>query len=195
MTTTTTSVKTENALLYLAVDLGDHPGLEDYGRNVDALVTLARHATFLSVLPIRVEDDAIGHPKAVAEIAILRTRMASPWVSVLADLARNSTPIAYGAGTLYALHSLLRLLMSWQRHRLELEEREVQLTVLRRRLLDASEQLADEGVRRSGEPRPANRNLDMASSVTDSLMNAAESLGTIQTADIIEPDDPRATGI
>lgn len=126
-------------LLLLEVDLGPAPTLEDYQQNVTALLILAGHASLLPPVEGRwLDSSARVLPRSPV---IVRTTMASPWVSVLSGLAERSAPVAYGAAALYGLHRLLEMVMTWQRHRLEIEEGEARLEQLRERLRDTGVQL------------------------------------------------------
>lgn len=98
---------------------------------------------------------------------VVRTSLASPWVTILGTLAESSQPIAYGTAGLIGLQRLLTMLMRWQKHRVEIERDRAEL----RTLLDAHAGRTD---------------------VRDAVVIAASRLGTVTEADMIEPGDPRA---
>ena len=215
-TPTEAGTSTEALLLYVAIDLGRRPGLEDYGRNVASLMTLARYATVLSTATLarwRPEEDALP----LARVRVVRTSLASPWISVLGDLARSSAPIGYGVTAVYALHRLLQLVMTWQQHRLDLAERRLQLQQLQTQLLLDHTQLAVHpdpatAVLQDAEPLPPSlaealakrRTVTEAEDTTretatdspflDEVFPATEGLGEILAAEMVDPQDPRATG-
>ncbi|WP_020673345.1 hypothetical protein [Amycolatopsis nigrescens] len=161
--------------LYLSVDLGRRPSMDRYGRNVAALLTLARYATF-SVLPAPLPWSAQA-PLPEAELKIERTSLASPWVSVLADLARNSAPLGYGAAALYSLHRLLHLVMTWQKHRQSIAAGALHLERLRSGMHEESQQ---QNLTESPPPH------------LDTAIQAAQALGPILENELRSPDDPRA---
>lgn len=185
-TDTDAGVQSGTELLYVAVDLGEWPSLHAYGDAVHALVVVARVATYLTL----VEHEQLSLSRVPVDevepaIAIVRTSLASPWVSVLGELSQQYAPIAYGTAGLYTLQRLLRLLMEWQRHRAELEE-------LRRRPMNESternrtwqvDQLAEVFDLPSGA----------AADLHSELQKANAALGRIQAAELIDTDDPRAT--
>ena len=185
---------TASYVLYLSVDLGDQPGIDDYVRNVAALNVLAETAAGFvggrSLAPIEQRQRVIHHPTDRASpwgevpLRVVRTSMASPWVSVLTELARTSRPLGYGAATLYALHQLLQMVMAWQRHRVDIAERKQQI-----------KQLGQENRRheafgpRFGHEIPGGE----SEAVVNRATSVATDLGAIQAAELIPPDDPRAT--
>ncbi|WP_340687306.1 hypothetical protein LCL61_14505 [Amycolatopsis coloradensis] len=184
-------------LLFLEVDLGPVPTLEDYQRNVTALLILAGHASLLPPVGSRwLDPSARVLPRSPG---IVRTTMASPWVSVLSGLAERSAPVAYGAAALYGLHRLLEMVMTWQRHRLEIEEGEVRLEQLRGQLRDTGVQLRQEFDPRlvapgedRGEPGRQDELAERAANPPAEVVRAADQIGTIIGAEMIDPGDPRA---
>ncbi|WP_125783501.1 hypothetical protein [Amycolatopsis sp. WAC 01375] len=223
-TSAETSTTTGAELLYLSVDLGEQPSLEDYERNVTALLILARYAT--AITPLRIGDSPTGGALPSAQVRVVRTSLASPWLTVLGDLARTSAPVGYGVTALYALHRLLELIMTWQRHRQDIAERDLQLKDLHRQLLhDRLERVSRLYTESSGtespRPEPTPKDLyrlrrwqapdennptseEKAGAEDDPLGDrnphletvnqAANDLGEIKTVELIPPDDSRATG-
>ncbi|MFJ8909992.1 hypothetical protein [Amycolatopsis sp. NPDC102389] len=187
-------------LLLVEVDLGQLPTLEDYQRNVTALLILAGHASLLPPLGPRWQDPSARIlPRSPS---VVRTTMASPWVSVLSGLAERSAPVAYGAAALYGLHRLLEMVMTWQRHRLEIEEGKARLEQLRGQLRDTGVQLRREFDQRVELPRdeqgePAARSVEAelaerAANPPAEVVRAADGIGSIIGAEMIDPRDPRA---
>ncbi|WP_134662010.1 MULTISPECIES: hypothetical protein [unclassified Amycolatopsis] len=202
-TLTDTSARTGTELLYLRVNLGNRPSLEAFNDNLSALLTLGRFAGQL--VPPYSAGERLTAARA-DRLTVVRTSLASPWVTVLSELARNSAPIGYGTATLIALHRLLNLVMRWQKHRQDVAEREVHIEQLRllldeerRRFRDVSSE-----VRRARKnPQPAHRadagaapENEPSSDVNAATLAAvaARRLGEIQAAELIQPDDQRAIG-
>lgn len=129
------------------------------------------------------EPDSPLHRATVTDataISVVRTSMSSPWVTVLAELARSSQPISYGLAALFGLHKLLQMTMEWQKHRQELAER--RSTASRSQLLSLlvqHEQHTGPGTAISDEARHA-------------AAAAIAGLEPVLAADMVEPEDPRA---
>jgi hypothetical protein len=129
-----------SSLLYLAIDLGPRPTMLSFGQEVDAINVLWSHCVRLALfrsLSGGFHDQAgPGTPSGAADnpeqfsLVLRRTRMESPWVSVLTTLAERSAPAGYGLGALWGLQRLLHMVMEWQRHRLDLELGRRQLEAL-----------------------------------------------------------------
>ena len=210
-TSTDLGTQTGTRLLYLSADLGNRPRLEDFHRNTAALLTFARYAT--GVVQPRPESLWLP-PIRQTEVQIVRTSLASPWVSVLADLARNSAPIGYGTASLYALHRVLRLVMTWQQHRLDIAERRLHLDELRHALAEEHRRLSpylpepsrkaglgEVGRHRGEEPtRNIEPEVNLGSAVDEQpsefrpMLSAGLALGNVQAAELISLDDPRVVG-
>ncbi|MFB9930136.1 hypothetical protein ACFORO_16735 [Amycolatopsis halotolerans] len=200
-TLTDTSAQTGTELLYLSVDLGNRPSLEAFNSNLSALLTLGRFAVQME--PSYPERERLTATRA-DRLTVVRTSLASPWVTVLSELARNSGPLAYGTATLIALHRLLNLVMRWQKHRQDVAEREVHIEQLRL-LLDEERRrfryVSPEARKSRENPRPAHRADERPTPADESSPDvnaatlaavAARRLGEIQAAELIRPDDPRA---
>ncbi|WP_143267183.1 hypothetical protein [Amycolatopsis thailandensis] len=205
-----TRAGTNVELLYLTVDLGERPLLNTVSANAAALSTLAAYASNLtsSALPERWSHES--------GLRIVRTSLASPWVTVISDLAANSRPLGYGVAGLYGLHRLLQIVMNWQNHRADLAERHLHLEALRDAMLRESvlkrpesfgsesrstgEQSAVSFTHAgpvTGEPEPGqpyDSQADEAQQHLDSATAAGQELGQITAVEMIAPDDPRATG-
>jgi hypothetical protein len=113
-------------------------------------------------------------------ISVIRTSMSSPWVTVMAELVRNSQPIAYALAALLGLHKLLHMIMEWQKHRQELVER---------RSASSRSQLLSLLVQHE-------QNVGTGTAISDEARHEAAAaiaaLDTVLAADMVEPDDPRA---
>jgi hypothetical protein len=119
-----------SSLLYLAIDLGPRPTMASFGQEVSAVNVLWSHCVRLAVLR-NLSGGWFHGTSASSEprydrtleftLVIRRTRLESPWVSVLTTLAERSAPVGYGFAALWGLQRLLRMVMDWQRHRLDLE--------------------------------------------------------------------------
>jgi hypothetical protein len=134
--------------------------------------------------------------------------MASPWITVLADLAEHSTPIGYGAATLVALQRLLRMVMTWQRHRQDIVEKELQLEDLRSKLQEDRQQrqaqarspqldvspMISRDIPKTEDPSGSSRDEELLSISLEQALRAAQRMGEILAAELIDPDDPRAAG-
>jgi hypothetical protein len=106
--------------------------------------------------------------------------MSSPWVTVMAELVRNSQPVTYGLAALFGLHKLLHMIMEWQKHRQELVERRSPASSSRLlSLLMQYEQTTEKGTTISDEAR-------------HETAAAVAALNPVLAADMVEPDDPRA---
>jgi hypothetical protein len=207
-TSTEAGARTAAQLLYVSVDLGPQPSLEDFERNVAAPLTLARYARFISEgFVVTTREGMLEAPPVLpdAPLRVVRTTLASPWISVLADVARNSTPVGYGAAALVALQRLLTMVMTWQRHRQDIAEKQVQLDQLRARLKEENVQRGLDNTHRSDvriliHKAPPDRGQveagfpDLGESHLDEVVQAAADLGEVLEAEMIDPNDPRATG-
>lgn len=113
-------------------------------------------------------------------ISVVRTSMSSPWVTVMAEVVRNSQPITYGLAALFGLHKLLHMIMEWQKHRQELVER---------RSVSPSNHLLSLLVQHE-------QNIGTGTAISDEARHAAAAaiaaLDPVLAADMVEPDDPRA---
>jgi hypothetical protein len=137
------------------------------------------------------------HPwSSTHAIKIVRTSVASPWVTVLGSATESAMPLGYGLAALFSLERLLNMIKSWQTHRLTMKSRELEL---RMRQSEAQElavrhaeyELRDQKDSYSVVPTFAAR--IMAQTANDSA-NAISGLSPIIDARLIDPNDPRATG-
>lgn len=189
-----------SSLLYLSVDLGERPELTEFGRQIEAVDQLWRHCLELSVsraalFPGPGEDAAhIDDTERVVTrtpLLITRTKLASPWVSVLTTVAEKSVPVGYGVAAMWGLQRLLTMVMDWQRHRAYLRR---QAADLHRQRADALlvEHATAELSRHAAETE--RHGSAAAVSVDDEAINAVLRLAPIQEATLIDADDPRASG-
>ncbi|RLK54438.1 hypothetical protein [Actinokineospora cianjurensis] len=114
---------------------------------------------------------------------VVRTRMSSPWVTVLGDLAREATPIGYIAVGVVVFKQLFSMLMDWQVHRQDMAERQASASSdSRGELVDLFRDL----LRQLGIASTQN-----SPSAEDPVIRAAEELGRILEVEMIDEDDPR----
>lgn len=116
--------------------------MRSFGREVNAINTLWWHCLQLAghrtrgALPPQQGENPVGRSmkyfiivdppsawdaESGAQLLLARTKLASPWTSVLTTIADRTAPIGYGVAGLWVLQRLLNMVMGWQRHRLELE--------------------------------------------------------------------------
>ncbi|MFD6073135.1 hypothetical protein [Amycolatopsis lurida] len=156
-----------------------------------------------------------------ARMEIVRTSLASPWVTILADVARTSSPVAYTATGLFALHRLLQMVMTWQRHRIEIDKGRID--ILRQAALDeiraiireaqhAKGGVDDAAIDRAlehaglghvhrapddGEPSEADdewhEGLLHDPTLNGHVSRAASRLAPVQTAVLLDSNDPKVT--
>jgi hypothetical protein len=196
--TVETGLRTSAQLLYLAIDLDEEPGFGTFAEQVEAVDRLQRHCALLYptyISPQRRGDDPNPKPPARLhyrdesvpasqyEINVIRTSMASPWVTVLTEVAKSSAPVAYGVGALFALQKLMQMVMEWQNHRQALTERREKVD------LEAAMEIVNQ---HRAEVTP---NVIMAGDDVWKPANAIRNLDRVNTAEMITPDDPRARGV
>ncbi|MEC3977846.1 hypothetical protein [Amycolatopsis sp. H20-H5] len=107
---------------------------------------------------------------------------------MLADVVEHSRPVAYTVGSVFALQRLLRMVMEWQVHRQELDERRHQAEKA-----DRSE--IDQILRRHLRAEQALGSLAGRPTLPEDLDEAAEALtklGPVLAAEMVDPDDRRA---
>jgi hypothetical protein len=190
------SVQTDAQLLYLAIDLGDRPGYHRFYTQVQQLTHLQWYCTNLvppvpdeRPRPSTTEEDMIKEIRDLSRevysldeihlmrFKIVRTSVASPWVTILTDAVKNSAPIAYGMGALVTLQRLMQMVMQWQLHRQELSERrhgkDAALEILSR--------LRNE-VKSHGE---------VPEGAVEDAANAITRIDSVISSELIEPDDSR----
>lgn len=144
---------------------------------------------------------AFSAPTVISSINVLRTSFASPWVTVLGSLANASQPVAYGVSGLFGLHRLMAMVMDWQRHRREIEQLDW-LQNQRAKVIGVitDHALAEITMSAGDEPleESMNRRREAVSRIADlyasDIGRAILSIKPIRAADIIDDDDPRASG-
>jgi hypothetical protein len=175
-------------LLYLVIDMRDNPTFKDFAYQVGFLNSVVGYCVGNDHTPEL--PDTLGEDMTVpvphmgptrgsrsTELHIVRTSMASPWVTVLSDIAKTSTPAAYGVSALVALHKLMNMVMDWQNHRQSLAER--------RRALNAEDVLVTFEAQQMGAHSGIAGNRARAS-------HAISRINRVAAAEMIDPDDPRA---
>ncbi|MGW4397280.1 hypothetical protein ACWEHA_18505 [Amycolatopsis nivea] len=212
--------RTGAELLFVSIDLGALPALGALDRNTVALRALTRHARMLVALPsmpnaerylyyrqkrvpnrLPSQRGILPAPQGwTADLRVVRMSMSSPWQVVLAEVARASSPVAYTGAALFALQQLLKMVMSWQQHRIELARAEVDLQSRRDelalRLMRESSKLVGQLDSEAADSGGKEQAMAFAAQhpVPDDLLDSVENLDDVQAAELILPDDPRATG-
>jgi hypothetical protein len=183
-------------LLYLAIDLGERPPLRMYNEQVGALTRIAAYAIEVAETATALADERIVGSTAshvyipssarLPDTRVIRTSLSSPWLTVLGSVAETSRPIAYSLAGLFSLQRLLVMMMAYQRHRLYVEERRA----LMRRHAEGELQERDVDPAEPEAHNAVSELLDRSSI----MAGAIDKLGPVLEAEIIEADDPRATG-
>jgi hypothetical protein len=169
------AVGTARPNLDLAIDLGDTPALLDVAEHMDALVGVwayclersrraerGRHTSIVRPPPpqTRAEVEAdVARQLAVRNgprlLAVKRMSLASPWEALLTVAAGKSAPVLYLGAAVVALERLMRMLMEWQQHRMDMAERKGALSIDRPELMELRallERHAARGRDEAGEP-------------------------------------------
>jgi len=130
--------------LYLVIDLGSFPRIQAVSDRLTALDVLWDHCLFLTSDRYRSYSDyrqAVQRRKKsrdrdywsrplvdTSELRIRRMSLDSPWEVLLTVAAERSEPIMYGGAAIVAMDRLLKMLMDWQRHRMDMSERRAGLS-------------------------------------------------------------------
>ncbi|MFI8529968.1 hypothetical protein ACIGMX_06930 [Streptomyces aquilus] len=121
--------------LEVVIDLGDAPSLADFVSCAVALRATCEVGMMIaeagyipdSWWPSDVGDlnrqQWTGESFPSDILRVRRTALASPWETVLVVAADRSYVVLYGGVALIAVERILRMIMDWQTHRLELEMR------------------------------------------------------------------------
>lgn len=188
--TTATGTQTAAQLLYVAIDLGQTPPYADFQKQIEAFGALQRYCIAIKPSEVLIDPDYLEgrlrwdymlRPTLDERIAVVRTSMASPWETVLVQLAANSQPVAVGIGALLGLHKLMRMIMEWQTFRQDMKER-------RERVRPIDDEDAARLLQTYSAARPENDDVHRAA------QDALVEIGPVVASDLIDPDDPRATG-
>jgi hypothetical protein len=198
---TTAPVDTQVELLYLSIDVGDAPSCMYFRDQVDALTTLQKFCFDIWVLEaMRFSEPATLPEPASREFderltkmvrphvdisgyRVIRTSMASPWITVLGDIANTSKPVAYSIAGLFGLHKLMNMIMEWQNHREAIRERRQKPDLMS---IEAGKRVVEEFLQQEGPRRAVH-------APSDEVGQAASTLGPVLAAEMISQDDPRAT--
>ncbi|MEU5903593.1 hypothetical protein [Micromonospora sp. NPDC047527] len=128
MTSLGAGLTTETPTLLIVADLGDMPRLSQVKRYVDQLdrvgcvgeavgrfrATRGNHPRLSLAAQMRV----VGNPS----LHVARMRLESPFEVVLTTVAEQFSPVAYGVAGIAAMERIVRLIMDWQKHRMEILE-------------------------------------------------------------------------
>lgn len=127
-------------LLYVEIDLGSEVSLDEYVNQVEILRDTQNFLFRRSRVATRPHSTGRHRADAVNELrhfvmqqssefsqqdslTVVRTSLASPWITILSDIGAQSKPILYGGTVLLGLQQLLNMVMAWQIHREEVEDR------------------------------------------------------------------------
>ncbi len=139
------------------------------------------------------DEDGLPYYSSVRHsgLKVVRTSMASPWVTVLSDVAANSKPILYGGSVILGLHTILNMVIKWRAHVADIRDRDA----ARPSLIPSRDVAPDEIVEhftkatdRTFMP-PDGTDADMQA--FEEVSNDLRNLGTIITAEMISENDPR----
>ncbi len=140
------------------------------------------------------DADRLRQIEQASPLLISRTSLASPWVSVLTTVADKSAPIAYGMAALFAIQKLFDMVITWQRHRFDMQQmrptplHSAEQVVMRH----ASEELAAAQRSNAGsDPEPH----DSVRFQGDTLATiAVKGLAPVLEARMVDENDPLARG-
>lgn len=117
-------------LLRLTIDLGSDPTLYEIALNHIFLSNLCDRSgqVYQEVSqPLSIVEPPHPSPRRLPSSSryrrenpsyrVVSSTIASPWVTVLSELASSAPPLAYGLGSLFTLERLLKMVMEWQNHR------------------------------------------------------------------------------
>lgn len=210
---TSALARTDAQMLYLVVDLGEAPSLRHFQTQTQYLASLSRHcervvqiaavlrSTWLlegaapTATETRTATEAVleqGQRVIVHEPVVVRTSVASPWVTVLGTLVERSQIAAYSVAALLGLQRLLRIIMGYQSHLREIRERDIRLDQIMRS--HAMAELRELGVDVRSDPRLAPLIEAVVTRLTADTqpIQAADRIAPIVAAEMIDPNDPRA---
>ncbi|MBQ0893448.1 hypothetical protein KBX37_10130 [Micromonospora sp. U56] len=130
-----TETSTLAPTLRLVVDVGDSPALPWVRDYFDALNDLCAFACEIAAWDAMPKSDPgrrayewsrqfHGAVSASRYFGVQRIRLASPLEVVLTAASSKAAPVAYALTAMFLVERAVKLLMEWQRHRKEIEERE-----------------------------------------------------------------------
>jgi hypothetical protein len=187
---------TENQVLRVQIDLGDAPTLTEFKRQLEALEGLAEFCGMWAVGNFSYRPSYVSFPRREGyrphDILVMRSSLASPWVTILADAAGRSAPIGYGLGAVYCLQRLLKMLMEWQRHRQEI--RRLDLSIAREYIdifdREMSRERELEGLPVVNSDYPSGRE-NMKNMHRDRVAHHLANLNVVQSAELLDENDGR----
>ncbi|MFC8296274.1 hypothetical protein [Micromonospora orduensis] len=128
MTSLGAGLTTETPTLLIIADLGDLPKLSHVKRYVDQLDRVGCvgeavgrfRATRWNQprLSLAAQMRVVGNPS----LHVARMRLESPFEVVLTTVADQFSPVAYGIAGMAVMERIVRLIMDWQKHRMEINE-------------------------------------------------------------------------
>lgn len=129
MTSLGAGLTTETPTLLIVADLGDMPQLfqvKHYLEQLDRVGCLGEAVGRFRAtrgnqprLSLAGQMRAIGNPS----LHVARMRLESPFEVVLTTVAEQFSPVAYSVAGIAVLERVVRLIMEWQKHRVEMAER------------------------------------------------------------------------
>lgn len=170
-------------LLYLSIDMPKSPTYEQFADQVALLKPIVAYS--VEVIPLRASY--LGERLSLGGLRIVRTSMASPWVTVLTELTETSAPMAYGVGVLFSLHKLMVMVMEWQNHQQSLKERRED-----RHRLESQSDLQLDVASRMG--RTFSESGRVYPHVEKRAAEAIVKLNNVVAAEMADAEDPRAQG-
>jgi hypothetical protein len=187
MTTTYLSARTRNQVLRLEIDLGNMPSWRNFSGAVNDLsMTVSYCESVLSRFEIKANPGTMGSPYLRrGEIQLVRTSLASPWITILADAAQRSAPVGYSISAIFCLQKLLRMVMEWQRHRIEIEERRIESRI--NLITQFNNEITDE-FRREGLVRRSDPATDSERQSDDLHAQSIEHFPKINSVEMVDED-------
>lgn len=117
-------------VLDVAIDLGSMPPVVRVTECISAVTSVWVRSALVAGVRLTSPPSEVGSPKQVSirqSLVIRRMSLSSPWEALLTVAAEKSAPLLYGGAALVALQRLLQMVMEWQRHRLDVAERRLQI--------------------------------------------------------------------
>lgn len=199
MTVADLRTNTGTELLYLVLDLPtEKQTFDEYAKAANNISDLMEWSIDVDMLFRGVAARRMG---TSSTLRVVRTSMASPWVTILGELAKNSAPIGYGLAGVYAFQKVMHLVMEWQNHRQSLIERSSGAIHSDEANNYAKSQLVSilaEYVRSSaagGDNQQAAA--EFGEDINIGIGNMLQTIGDlpeVKAAELIDPDDPRVRG-
>ena len=143
------TVGVDQPVLDVAIDLDQMPPVVRVTECLGALTGAWVRSALVAGVRLASPPSEVGSPKRVSirqSLVVRRMSLSSPWEALLTVAAEKSAPVLYAGAAMVALQRLLQMVMEWQRHRLDVAERRLQIEVAQLLRQHATE------VRREGGP-------------------------------------------